>query len=369
MTVAGSGASRVAIVLLSTLGCAVKPGRRYGHRSDWRELLLEGCHPDMLPSTCNASKFANRDARLPPLSPFAKRYLDLVELTATGSLNDETGECHPESFWLPKRAKKGGNCFITSSERFVPMRRLVGDDWPTVGFTMVGHAGLHNVRVALETVYAGNVPGDFAEFGVWRGGTALYAKACVDALDHAAGFQGTTRNIFLFDAFGEISGYHEATAYLQTDEDEVKHMFDKYALLDDHVHFVKGMFKDTLPVFKKQRPNTQFAVLRVDGNFYETYQDVLYHFYESVPVGGVVILDDIGSVTRRFRPGTVRDFWEQFSRDNDIPEKFLQVDRNRAFFVKTKKVKIDWSFYEKHAVNNAKYKSLGGEKAKKATAA
>ena len=34
------------------------------------------------------------------------------------------------------------------------------------------------------------------------------------------------------------------------------------------------------------------AVLRIDGNFYESYQDALYYLWELVPVGGFVIFDD-----------------------------------------------------------------------------
>ena len=34
------------------------------------------------------------------------------------------------------------------------------------------------------------------------------------------------------------------------------------------------------------------AVLRIDGNFYDSYQDAMYYLYEYVPVGGFVIFDD-----------------------------------------------------------------------------
>jgi hypothetical protein len=35
------------------------------------------------------------------------------------------------------------------------------------------------------------------------------------------------------------------------------------------------------------------AVLRTDGNYYDSYQDALYHLYPRVSVGGCIIFDDI----------------------------------------------------------------------------
>lgn len=37
-------------------------------------------------------------------------------------------------------------------------------------------------------------------------------------------------------------------------------------------------------------------MLRIDGNFYDSYQDALYYLYPLVPVGGWVIFDDISAL-------------------------------------------------------------------------
>jgi hypothetical protein len=52
--------------------------------------------------------------------------------------------------------------------------------------------------------------------------------------------------------------------------EDVKGNFDIFGLNGPNVHFVKGLFKDTIPTWKKGTP---IAVLRVDGNFYDSYQD------------------------------------------------------------------------------------------------
>lgn len=37
------------------------------------------------------------------------------------------------------------------------------------------------------------------------------------------------------------------------------------------------------------------AVLRVDGNFYDSYQDAMYYMYDVVRIGGIMIFDDVMS--------------------------------------------------------------------------
>ena len=67
-------------------------------------------------------------------------------------------------------------------------------------------------------------------------------------------------------------------------------MFARYDLLDDRVRFLKGWFKDTLPT----APIEQLALLRVDGDLYESTWDALHALYDKVSEGGFVIIDDYG---------------------------------------------------------------------------
>ena len=52
----------------------------------------------------------------------------------------------------------------------------------------------------------------------------------------------------------------------------------KYDLLDDQVVFLKGWFKDTLPT----APVAELAVLRLDGDMYESTMDALGALYDKV---------------------------------------------------------------------------------------
>jgi len=77
-----------------------------------------------------------------------------------------------------------------------------------------------------------------------------------------------------------------------------KDHFNRYHLLDDNVIFVKGYFNDTMPTFRTK--DIKISILRIDGDMFILYMDVLFNLYEKIPVGGYVIIDDyaIGSTKK-----------------------------------------------------------------------
>jgi O-methyltransferase len=60
-------------------------------------------------------------------------------------------------------------------------------------------------------------------------------------------------------------------------------------LLDEQVVFVEGWFKDSLP----QLATDRLALLRVDGDLYESTMDAFTHLYPKLSPGGFVIVDDM----------------------------------------------------------------------------
>ena len=68
----------------------------------------------------------------------------------------------------------------------------------------------------------------------------------------------------------------------------MKTNFDHYGLLDDQVKFLEGWFKDTLP----SAPIEKLAILRADGDMYESTRDIFTNLYTKLTVGGFVIIDD-----------------------------------------------------------------------------
>jgi hypothetical protein len=74
------------------------------------------------------------------------------------------------------------------------------------------------------------------------------------------------------------------------DFETVKGNFAAYGMLDDQVRFLKGWFKDTLP----QAPIERLAVMRLDGDYYESTMDSLTSLYDKLSTGGYCIIDDYG---------------------------------------------------------------------------
>jgi len=169
-----------------------------------------------------------------------------------------------------------------------------GLDWPSHAMTMVGRKRLRNFRALIENVIAEGIAGDIVETGVWRGGASIMARAvlaaydepvrCVYLADSFAGLPPPDAARFPADAGSDLHEFRELAISL----DQVRQNFATFGLLDERVRFVQGWFRDTMPDF----PARQIAVLRLDGDMYESTIDPLTHLFDRVPAGGWVIVDD-----------------------------------------------------------------------------
>lgn len=180
------------------------------------------------------------------------------------------------------------------SETFDSRLREYGWDWPSVAHTMIGEKRLANVRSLAESVLGNGIEGDFIETGVWRGGACILMRAVLDA------YSIKDRTVWLADSFEGLPPPDEAKypadsgdqfhtySELSVSLEQVKQNFEKYGLLDEQVKFIKGWFKDTLHHAQIHK----LALLRLDGDMYESTMDALLALYDKVSVGGYVIVDD-----------------------------------------------------------------------------
>jgi O-methyltransferase len=172
--------------------------------------------------------------------------------------------------------------------------RAEGRDWPPTAETMVGAARLANVRWCAETALHDGVEGDFAECGVWRGGVVALMRGVLAAYGvsdrmvwGADSFEGLP--VPDVDRFPEDDGYDwsHVTA-LKVGLDDVEANLARYELLDDQVQLLPGWFEDTLV----SSPITRLALLRIDGDLYQSTMDALVALEPRVSPGGFVIIDD-----------------------------------------------------------------------------
>jgi len=231
-----------------------------------------------------------------------------------------------------KKNKSNGGCYIPILTNMNAHMRLCGNDWPPFGFTMVGLQRLVNVAQLVSSVVAAGVQGDFAELGVWRGGVCIMAQRLFSLLEPS-----NMRKIHAFDAFEKLPGYGSASAFLENSATDVQNNFKTMGAWTRHVKFHVGLFQETARAFRAEHDvaRTRLAILRIDGNFYDSYQDALYQMYEYVPVGGYVIFDDVMSHR------AVMACWIDFKTDQGLPETLTRIDKHSAYFQKIVDTRID----------------------------
>ncbi|MFU2008998.1 TylF/MycF family methyltransferase [Bacillus pseudomycoides] len=176
-----------------------------------------------------------------------------------------------------------------------PEKHRMGEIWPKFAHSMIGHVRMDNLQMCMETVLKDNIEGDFIETGVWRGGSCIFMRGFLKV------HEIENRKVWLADSFQGLPASNEekypsdrllnwlhTIDYLCVSLEEVQNNFRKYDLLDENVRFLKGWFKDTLPT----APIEKLAILRLDGDLYESTMDSLTNLYNKVSDGGFIIVDD-----------------------------------------------------------------------------
>jgi hypothetical protein len=214
---------------------------------------------------------------------------------------------------------------------YVPELREYGWDWPSKAHTMIGIRRLANVRMLVENVIVNRVPGDLIETGVWRGGACIMMRAVLEShgvknrrvwlADSFEGLPAPDPQLYPADAGEKFHEYSELAVSME----EVKNNFMKYGLLDDQVVFLKGWFKDTLPT----APIKKLALLRLDGDLYESTIKPLEVLYDKVSIGGFVIVDDYHVVN-----GCKKAVTDFFTSRNIAPV-IIEIDGVGIYWQKT----------------------------------
>ncbi|HRY29926.1 MAG TPA: TylF/MycF/NovP-related O-methyltransferase [Elusimicrobiota bacterium] len=206
-------------------------------------------------------------------------------------------------------------------------------------YTMVSNESLRNVYELAWDVERRGLAGAFVECGVWKGG-------CSAVMAYVRQKAGSRRPQWLFDSFEglpepipadgakaeEYSGNRTSGRMLPVGQlvasiDDVREVFFKRLKLDEAgVRIRKGWFQDTLPAAREEVGN--IALLRLDGDWYESTRVCLENLYDRVVSGGYVVIDDYGH-------------WEgcqkavdEFFKARDIRVDLKTVDYSARYFKK-----------------------------------
>jgi hypothetical protein len=169
-----------------------------------------------------------------------------------------------------------------------------------LGHTMVSKLG---VLATYDIVYQASkeIDGAFVECGVARGGcSALMAMIAMN--------EGKGRATWMFDSFEGLPPQTDkdgvqkpirhknrkandlAEGYCLGTLDDVLSFFAKLWLSSNNIYPKKGWFQDTLPIWKDKIGD--IAVLRLDGDWYESTKCCLENLYPYIVKGGYIIIDD-----------------------------------------------------------------------------
>ncbi|CAH1777233.1 unnamed protein product [Owenia fusiformis] len=257
----------------------------------------------------------NEDTTTTQLKMLREKYLDLMKTVITGM-----------------------NC-LSAKELQESNPRKLDNAW-TERLSLIGISGLRNIQELLENVISNDIPGDFLEAGVWRGGGSIFAKAVINSYN-----QSHDRKVWLCDSFQGLpkstnkkdNDYFSSLKWIKISEDIVKQNFRRFSLLDDTVHFVKGWFVYSLPCIRNKIKH--ISVLRMDGDMYESLTDTFYNLYDLVPIGGYIIIDD-------WNIPEARKAVTEFRRMHQIESKLTVFRYNiSAYWKVEKKVQLNMPWY------------------------
>lgn len=138
-----------------------------------------------------------------------------------------------------------------------------------------------------------HIEGCVVECGTWRGGM-------IGGIAYLLG----DREYFLFDSFEGLPEAKEidgaAALAWQSDKNSPGYFDNCKAEMEfaenamkvsgsSKYHINKGWFSETLPHFDKKK---KIAILRLDGDWYDSTMDCFSNLYDCVIPGGIIIMDD-----------------------------------------------------------------------------
>lgn len=171
-------------------------------------------------------------------------------------------------------------------------------------YTMVPDNSQYFNIISTVKAINDNRNGVFVECGTWKGGSSLAML-----LAQREFFGEVKKPVYLLDSFeglppvDEIDG-NSARAWQENKEspeyfdnctasiEDVIVMLNKFDFVEGDYHIIKGWFENTVPVLSEKIKDEKIALLRLDGDWYESTKVCLDHLMPIIEPGSIVIIDD-----------------------------------------------------------------------------
>lgn len=259
----------------------------------------------------------------------ATLYIDLMKRVLSNDIYD-SHEYIVSSLGAATHGDLRNRAFLAEPRVISDIDKELGRIWPParMAHTMIGRKRLNNLENCVRAVISNNIPGDFIETGVWRGGATIFMRACLKALGD------NNRKVWVADSFeglpppsadypADHGDIHHTIPELAVSLEQVKCNFELYGLLDEQVEFLKGWFSETLI----NAPISKLSIVRLDGDMYSSTIDAIKVLYPKLSSGGYLIVDDYC-----LKPcaEAIHDYRTHFG----INEEIVDIDGTGVYWVK-----------------------------------
>lgn len=185
------------------------------------------------------------------------------------------------------------------------------------GFYLTGHPKRIGKLLAHYELYKRicNLPGEVVECGVFKGASLIRFATFRNLLESAY-----SRKVIGFDAFGKFPSQDEQddSDFIQAFESEAGDGISVNELEGflqhkgfDNFELIQGDILSTVPEYVKKHPELKVSLLHIDVDVYAPSLTILENLYPRMVSGGIIVLDDYGTVS-----GETRAVDEFFSDKN-----------------------------------------------------
>lgn len=209
--------------------------------------------------------------------------------------------------------------------------------------TMTSASRVRATLQSCEYVIQADIPGDFVECGVWRGGHGILARQIFDNC-------GSSKQVWMFDTFSGMTPPSPEDSDLKGTSDPVKIFTEKkinenssdwcFASIDEvrgnvvsavgslsGTNLIEGDVSKTLN--QAEHIPDLISILRLDTDWYSSTKLELEVLYPRLVKGGVLIIDDYGKWSGS--KTAVDDFFKSL----EISPFPFYIDSSSRMFVKS----------------------------------
>lgn len=173
-------------------------------------------------------------------------------------------------------------------------------------YTMTSKTRMYALFKAVQHIIHAEIPGDFVECGVWKGGSTMVIAHTLLSLNI------TNRKLYLYDTFEGMPDptdtdrllsdttvhasefvkqkLKENINWCHSPLKEVQQSMLSTGYPEQNLIFVQGKVEETIPGIIP----AQIALLRLDTDWYSSTRHELLHLYPLLSMHGVLLLDDYG---------------------------------------------------------------------------